>query len=84
MNVMKVIEALDKVYYAPLKRNRLVSSSVASGYQRVETLAGRDAEASEVRLAHIKKFPKGHQVQVFRVGFDSGRTEYIATNPLED
>ena len=34
------------------------------------------------KLAHIKKFPKGHQVKVFRFASDSGRTEYIATNDL--
>ncbi|MEG9862437.1 MAG: hypothetical protein V6Z81_08160 [Parvularculales bacterium] len=38
MDVMKAIEALDKVYYAPLKRNRLVSTWVKTPYQRFETL----------------------------------------------
>lgn len=64
MNVMKAIEALDKVYYAPLKRNRLVSRSVDSDYQRVETLTWTDTQAIEGQLAHLKKFPKGHQVKV--------------------
>ena len=82
MTVIKAIEALSKVYYAPLKRNRLVSTSIASGYQRVETLTWTPAEASEGRLVHINKFPKGHQVKVFRLASDSGRTEYIATNDL--
>ena len=82
MDVMKAIKAISKVYYAPLKRNRLVSLSVASGYQRVETLTWMPAEASEGRLAHIKKFPKGHQVKLFRIVSASGRTEYIATNDL--
>ena len=82
MNVMKAIEAVSKVYYAPLKRNRLVSLSVDSGYQRVETLTWTPTEATEGQLVHIKKFPKGHQVKVFRLASDSGRTEYIATNDL--
>ena len=82
MNVMKAIESLDKVYYAPLKRNRLVSSCVASGYQRVETLTWTETQATCGQLVHIKKFPKGHQVKVFRLASDSGRTEYIATNDL--
>ena len=46
MNVMKAIESLDKVYYAPLKRNRLVSSCVASGYQRVETLTWTETQGT--------------------------------------
>ena len=82
MKVMKAIEALSKVYYAPLKRNRLVSTSVTSGYQRVETLTWTPAEAREGQLVHLNKFPKGHQVKVFRIVSASGRTEYIATNDL--
>ena len=79
---MKAIEALSKVYYAPLKRNCLVSTSVASAYERVEALAWTNAETTQGKLVHIKKFPKGHQVKLFRIASDSGRTEYIATNDL--
>ena len=82
MNVMKTIEALDKVYYAPVKRNRLVSTSVETPYQRVEALAWTEAEVRHGRLVHIRKFPKGHQVKLFRIASGSRRTEYIATNDL--
>ena len=82
LKVMKAIEALDKVYYAPLKRNRHVATSVDSGYQRVEALTWTETQATEGQLVHSKKFPKGHQVKVFRLVSDSGRTEYIATNDL--
>ena len=82
MDVMKAIEALSKVYYAPLKRNRLVSTSVASGYQRIEALTWTHAETTEGKLVHIKKFPKGHEVKLFRLVSGSGHTEYIATNDL--
>ena len=80
---MKAIEALSKVYYAPLKCNRLVSTSVASGYQRVEALTWTHAEMTEGKFVHIKKFPKGHEVKLFRlVSGNPGRTGYIATNDL--
>ena len=82
MTVMKAIEALDKVYYAPVKRSRLVSTSVASGYRRVEALTWTSTEATMGKLVHIRKFPKGHQVKVFRIASGSGRTEYIVTNDL--
>ena len=82
MKVMKAVEALEKVYDAPLKRNRRMATSIDSGYQRVETLTWTETEATEGQLAHLKKFPKGHQVKVFRLASDSGRTEYIATNDL--
>ena len=65
-----------------LKCNPLVSTLVALGYQRVEALTWRSAEAYEGKLVHIKKFPKGHQVKLFRLVSGSGGTEYIATNDL--
>jgi hypothetical protein len=55
MTVMKAIEALSKVYYAPVKRNRLVSTSVETPYKRVQDLAWTDAQASQGCLVHIKK-----------------------------
>jgi len=82
MKVIKAIEALDKVYSAPLKRNRLVSTSVETPYQRIETLPWTLTAAAQGQLVPIKKFPKGHQVKVFRLVSDSRRTEYIATNDL--
>ena len=82
MDVMKAIEAVSKVYYAPVKRNRLVSTSVETPYKRVEELAWTQTQATRGRLVHIKKFPKGHEVKLFRLALSSGRTEYIATNDL--
>ena len=82
MDVMRAIETLSKVYSALLKRNRLVSTWVETPYQRVETLTWTPAEATAGKLVHIKKFPKDHEVKVFRIASASGRTEYIATNDL--
>ncbi|MDE0426051.1 MAG: transposase [Candidatus Poribacteria bacterium] len=82
MKVMKAIEALSKVSYAPVKRSRLVSTSVASGYQRVEALTWTASEVPTGKLVHIRKFPKDHQVKVFRIASASGRTAYIVTNDL--
>ena len=48
----------------------------------METLAWTETQATQGQLVHIKKFPKGHQVKVFRLASDSGRTDYIATNDL--
>lgn len=82
MDVMKAIAAISKVYYAPLKRNRFVSTSVDTPYQRVETLTWTQIQSIEGQVVHIKRFPKGYQVKVFRIASGSGRTEYIATNDL--
>ena len=80
MSVMKAIEVLDKVYYAPLNRNRFVSISVDSGYQSVETWTWTAAEATADQFVHIKKFSKGHQMKAFRWVSDSGHTDSIATS----
>ena len=83
MPVMKAIQAISKIYYAPLKRNRLVNDSEGVGaHKRVETLTWTEAELRHGKLLHIKKFPKDHQVKLFRIVSVSGRTEYIATNDL--
>ena len=64
-------------------RNRLVSTSVETPYKRVEELAWTQTQATQGRLVHIKKFPKGHQVKLFRLASSSGRTEYmVSTNDL--
>ena len=81
MPVMKAIQAISKIYYAPLKRNRLVNDSEGVGaHKRVEALTWTEAELRDGKLLHIKKFPKDHQVKLFRIASASGRTEYIATN----
>ena len=68
MRVMKAIEALSKVYYAPLKCNRLVNDTQGvDPYKRVDALEWRQSEMREGKLVHIKKFPKGHEVKLFRL-----------------
>ena len=64
MDVMKVIEALDKIYSAPIKRNRLVSTSGETPYQGIETIAWTEAQLSHGCLVHIRKFPKSPQVKL--------------------
>ena len=83
MGVMKAIEAISKFYYAPLKCNRLVNDTHGVlPYKRVDALTWTQAETREGKLVHIRKFSKGHQVKLFRLGSNSGHTEYIATNDL--
>lgn len=31
-------------------------------------------------MVHLKKFPKGHQVKLFRLALSTQRTEYVVTN----
>ena len=79
MDVMKAIQALSKICYAPLKRNRLER---VDPHTRIDALTWTAAEMRHGKLLHIKKFPKGSQVKLFRIVSGSGRTEYIVTNDL--
>ena len=40
------------------------------------------SEKSTGKLVHIKNFPKGHRVKLFRLAFSSKRTIYVVTNDL--
>ncbi len=81
--LMLHIERLNKVYYCPLKDNRQVDDSAdQSGYQRVDSLSWTESEVQHGKTLHIKDFPKGHQVKVFRLVLSTKRTDYIATNDM--
>ena len=68
MKVMKSIEALSKFYYAPLKRNRLVNDTDGvKPHQQVKTLSWVPPETTLGKQVHLKTFPKGHQVKLFRI-----------------
>ncbi len=80
---MLFIEALDKVYYCPLKDNRLVDdSSGQQAYRRVDSLAWSPTEQEQGKRIKIKGFPKGHKVQCFRVVVSTHRTDFVVTNDL--
>jgi hypothetical protein len=81
--LMLHIERLGKVYYGVLKDNRQVDDSgVEHGYQRIDSLTWTEDEVQCGKLLHIKDFPKGHPVKVFRLVLSPKRTDYIATNDM--
>jgi len=65
---MLVIERMGKVYYCPLKCNRLLTESdQPKTYQRVDTLAWTSDEELAGKRVHLRDFPKGHHVNLFRL-----------------
>lgn len=81
--LMLHIEHLHKVYYCPLKDNRQVDASTdQSGYQRVDSLTWSETEAQHGKGVHIKDFPAGHQVKLFRLVLSTKRTDFIASNDI--
>ena len=80
MKVMKAVEKAEKIYYCPVKSNRQVTSSPDEPYTRVDSLSWDEVEVEAGKLVHLNKFPKGHQVKLFRLVLSSQRTEYVVTN----
>jgi hypothetical protein len=83
--LMLVIERMGKRYYCPLKRNRLLTESDQSGtYQRVDTLSWTPDEEQSGKRVHVRDFPKGHRVSLFRLQRSTPRSEpdvdFIVTN----
>jgi len=82
MRVMKAIEKAGKIYYCPLKSNRQVTQEPDDPYRRVDSLTWSDEELQAGKTVHLKKFPSGHQVKLFRIELSTQRTEYVVTNDL--
>ena len=78
---MLEIEQLGKLYFCPLKDNRLVDySGGVRPYQRVDILTWTADELAHGKTIKIKGFPKEHKVKLFRVVQSTQRTDYIVTN----
>ena len=76
------IERRGKFFYCPLKDNRQVNEGDAHqiSYRRVDSLAWTDTEQRQGKSVHVKDFPKGHRLQLFRLVLSTERTDYVVTN----
>jgi hypothetical protein len=81
--LMLTIERLEKIYYCPIKSNRLVDETDGEQtHRRVDSLLWTEAEQQQGKLIHIKSFPKGHRVKLFRLVLSTQRTDFVVTNDL--
>ena len=81
--LMRTIEGLQKIYYCPLKDNRLVDDTQGEQpHRRVDSLNWSISEQQQGKLVHVKDFPKGHQLKLFRLVLSTQRTDYVVTNDL--
>ena len=82
-DLMLFIESVDKIYYCPLRNNRLVDDSgAAAPYQHVSALQWTQQEQSQGKTIKIKGFPKQHKVKLFLVVVSTNRTDWVVTNDL--
>lgn len=81
--LMLYIDSLDKVYYCPLKSNRLVDDSFGKEkYKNIKNLEWSDEDLKDGKIIKIKGFLGSKKVKLFRVTVSTDRTDYVATNDL--
>ena len=82
--LMRHIERSGKIYYCPLKSNRQVDTGFGDTpnppYRRVDSLEWTMIDLESGKNVHVKDFPKGHRLQLFRLVVSKDRTDYIVTN----
>jgi hypothetical protein len=66
----------------PIRENRVSLDRNEKGYHRVDSLLWSQDELRSGRLLHLRDFPAGHQVKLFRLTLSTERTDYIVTNDL--
>lgn len=82
-SLMRAIEKLKKIYYCPLKDNRLVDDSAGQqSHRRLDSLTWSASEQEQGKQVHVKDFPKDHHLKLFRLVLSTQRTEYVVTNDL--
>jgi hypothetical protein len=85
--LMVHIDDLGKIYYCPLKNNRLVDDSGnpsggKKAYRAVSTLSWNQTELASGKLVKVKGFPGSTKVKLFCVPVSTNRTDYVVTNDL--
>ena len=85
--LMVHIDDLGKVYYCPLKTNRLVDDSCnpkggKKAYKPVSQLDWDQTNLLQGKLVKIKGFPGSMKVKLFCVPVATNRTDYVVTNDL--
>lgn len=82
-SLMLYIDSLDKIYYCPLKNNRLVDDTFGQEKsKRIELLECNQEELECGKIIKIKGFPANKKVKLFRVTVSTNRTDSVATNDL--
>src|SRR5476651_652735 len=85
--LMVHIADLGKIYYCPVKSNRLVDDSGdpnggKQAYKAVSKLEWDQTTLEQGKLVKIKGFPGSMKVKLFCVQVSTNRTDYVVTNDL--
>ncbi len=79
---MRHIERTGKIYYCPVQVNRQVDEGDGAvvNYQSVDSLEWSKEEKAHGKNIHVKDFPRGHRLHLFRLVVSTDRTDYVVTN----
>jgi hypothetical protein len=85
--LMLHIAELGKIYYCPVKANRLVDDTGnprggKAAYQAVSQLNWDQTTLEQGKLVKVKGFPGSTKVKLFCVQVSTNRTDYVVTNDL--
>jgi len=81
--IMLNVNDENKVFYCPLKSNRLVSKTDEKYDHRPLTeLSWTDKELQSGVLVHLNKFPARFHLKLFRIAVNNHRTDFVVTNDL--
>ena len=82
-NMMLNINDESKIFYCPLKSNRLVSRTDKNYDHRPLTeLSWAKEELQSGILVHLNKFPARFHLKLFRIAVNNHRTDFVVTNDL--
>ena len=81
--LMTRIHKAGKLFYCPIKKNRLVDETRGQEpYRGVESLTWIEAEEQQGKLVKFKGFAQATSLKLFRVVVSPDRTDYIVTNDV--
>ena len=84
--LLMIDQDLQKTYYCPLKKNRLVNDTgkdlPPKAYTKIEKLEWSEKEKENGKIIAINKFPKSYQAKLFLVTVSNNRIEHVLTNDM--
>ena len=73
----------EKLFYCPIKKNRLVDETLGQEpYRAVETLEWAAETEQTGKTVKLRGFAGATYLKLFRVVVSTSRTEYLVTNDL--
>lgn len=78
--LMKAIESLHKIYYCPIKSNRMVRQNDEDKYEEVSKIEFSQQQLATGLQIHLRGFPQSHRVQLFYIEASTSQVSYVVTN----